>query len=270
VEDRSSAWTLGQTIIWLNHFHLASFPPGFGRWCVALTCHPSLCWPLRTSGLTECSDWSNALGRRIELTGKEFSLLEYLMLNAGRRVTRSMIIEHVWNLTFDTTTNVVDVYINYVETTSALHIAFGEGIDYSVLYAIEQMMGCHTETCMAVPSFVRKNLQSISGHRGESEVVFDIAIAFVWHPRKSASPAVVLFFGCVFGARPDLHSTSCCAFPRPTPSERFPLPCCRASRCLHPRRAKRCKRKAAPRVFHRNNPVLCDEQPLLSFLESTH
>ena len=52
-------------------------------------------------------------GRRIELTGKEFSLLEYLMLNAGRQVSRSMIIEHVWNLTFDTTTNVVDVYINY-------------------------------------------------------------------------------------------------------------------------------------------------------------
>ena len=53
-------------------------------------------------------------GRRIELTTKEFSLLEYLMRNAGRKVTRSMIIEHVWNLTFDTTTNVVDVYINYL------------------------------------------------------------------------------------------------------------------------------------------------------------
>jgi DNA-binding response OmpR family regulator/flagellar motor protein MotB len=52
-------------------------------------------------------------GRRIELTTREFSLLEYLMRNAGRKVTRSMIIEHVWNLTFDTTTNVVDVYINY-------------------------------------------------------------------------------------------------------------------------------------------------------------
>src|SRR5579859_2567178 len=50
-------------------------------------------------------------GRRIDLTGKEFSLLEYLMLNVSRSVTRSMIIEHVWNLTFDTTTNVVDVYI---------------------------------------------------------------------------------------------------------------------------------------------------------------
>jgi DNA-binding response OmpR family regulator len=50
-------------------------------------------------------------GLRIELTTKEFALLEYLMRNAGRNVTRSMIIEHVWNLTFDTTTNVVDVYI---------------------------------------------------------------------------------------------------------------------------------------------------------------
>lgn len=52
-------------------------------------------------------------GRRVELTAKEFALLEYLMRNAFRTVTRSMIIEHVWNLTFDTTTNVVDVYINY-------------------------------------------------------------------------------------------------------------------------------------------------------------
>jgi two-component system copper resistance phosphate regulon response regulator CusR len=50
-------------------------------------------------------------GRRIDLTSKEFSLLEYLMRNAGRQVSRAMIIEHVWNLTFDTTTNVVDVYI---------------------------------------------------------------------------------------------------------------------------------------------------------------
>jgi DNA-binding response OmpR family regulator len=52
-------------------------------------------------------------GKRIELTSKEFALLEYLMRNAGRQVSRAMIIEHVWNLTFDTTTNVVDVYINY-------------------------------------------------------------------------------------------------------------------------------------------------------------
>ena len=53
-------------------------------------------------------------GKAVELTPKEFSLLEYLMRNVGRCVTRAMIIEHVWNLSFDTMTNVVDVYINYV------------------------------------------------------------------------------------------------------------------------------------------------------------
>jgi two-component system copper resistance phosphate regulon response regulator CusR len=52
-------------------------------------------------------------GRLIELTPKEFSLLEYLMRNSGQNVTRAQIIEHVWNLSFDTMTNVVDVYINY-------------------------------------------------------------------------------------------------------------------------------------------------------------
>jgi two-component system, OmpR family, copper resistance phosphate regulon response regulator CusR len=53
-------------------------------------------------------------GRLIELTPKEFSLLEYLMRNSGQKVTRAQIIEHVWNLSFDTMTNVVDVYINYL------------------------------------------------------------------------------------------------------------------------------------------------------------
>ena len=53
-------------------------------------------------------------GRQLDLQPREFSLLEYLMRNAGRQISRAMIIEHVWNLTFDTTTNVVDVYINYL------------------------------------------------------------------------------------------------------------------------------------------------------------
>jgi len=56
----------------------------------------------------------NRAGRRIELTPKEFGLLEYLMRHAGQRVTRAQIIQHVWNLSFDTMTNVVDVYINYL------------------------------------------------------------------------------------------------------------------------------------------------------------
>ena len=51
-------------------------------------------------------------GKRIELTSREFGLLEYLLRNAGHRLTRNMIVEHVWNLSFGTGTNVVDVYIN--------------------------------------------------------------------------------------------------------------------------------------------------------------
>ncbi len=53
-------------------------------------------------------------GRVIELTPKEFSLLEYFMRNVGRRITRNMIIEYVWKLSPDTMTNVVDVYVNYL------------------------------------------------------------------------------------------------------------------------------------------------------------
>src|SRR6185437_4004604 len=53
-------------------------------------------------------------GRTIELTPKEFALLEYLMRNPGQHITRNMIIEHVWKLAPDTLTNVVDVYVNYL------------------------------------------------------------------------------------------------------------------------------------------------------------
>ena len=53
-------------------------------------------------------------GRNIELTAKEYALLEYLMRNAGSVITRTMITEHVWDMNFDTDTNVIDVYINYL------------------------------------------------------------------------------------------------------------------------------------------------------------
>jgi two-component system copper resistance phosphate regulon response regulator CusR len=53
-------------------------------------------------------------GHAIDLSPKEFALLEYLMRHAGQPVTRSAIVEQVWKLNFDTMTNVVDVYINYL------------------------------------------------------------------------------------------------------------------------------------------------------------
>ena len=53
-------------------------------------------------------------GRRIDLTSKEYALLEYLMVNAGRVLSRNMIIEHVWDQSFDGITNIVDVYIRHL------------------------------------------------------------------------------------------------------------------------------------------------------------
>jgi DNA-binding response OmpR family regulator len=53
-------------------------------------------------------------GRKIELTAKEFALLEYFMMNARRTVTRAMIMEEVWKTSYDGSTNLVDVYVKYV------------------------------------------------------------------------------------------------------------------------------------------------------------
>ena len=53
-------------------------------------------------------------GKKIELTAKEFALLEYLMVNARSTVTRAMIMEEVWKTPYDGKTNLVDVYIKYV------------------------------------------------------------------------------------------------------------------------------------------------------------
>jgi DNA-binding response OmpR family regulator len=52
--------------------------------------------------------------RVIDLSPREFALLEFLMRNAGRTVSRSRIAEAVWNYKFDPETNVVDVYVNYL------------------------------------------------------------------------------------------------------------------------------------------------------------
>jgi two-component system copper resistance phosphate regulon response regulator CusR len=52
--------------------------------------------------------------RKIELTLKEYALLEYLVRNAGQVLSRSMIVDHVWDQSFDSFTNVVDVYIRYL------------------------------------------------------------------------------------------------------------------------------------------------------------
>jgi two-component system, OmpR family, response regulator MprA len=72
-------------------------------------------------------------GRPVPLTQKEYSLLEYLMRHAGHPVTREQIAEHVWKTEFDPSTNIVDVYINYlrkkldVEGPPVVHTVRGTG-----------------------------------------------------------------------------------------------------------------------------------------------
>jgi len=51
-------------------------------------------------------------GQRIKLTAREFSLLEYFMRNIGRVLTRTAIGEHVWDMNFDSDSNVIDVYVS--------------------------------------------------------------------------------------------------------------------------------------------------------------
>lgn len=52
--------------------------------------------------------------KEIDLTSKEYALLEYMMRNPNQVLTRTMIAEHVWDYTFDSFTNIIDVYINYL------------------------------------------------------------------------------------------------------------------------------------------------------------
>lgn len=73
-------------------------------------------------------------GKKIDLTSKEFSLLEYFMRNPGRVIPRAELSKHVWNVDFDTGTNMVEVYVNYLRKKidkdfdhKLIHTQFGMG-----------------------------------------------------------------------------------------------------------------------------------------------
>ncbi len=68
--------------------------------------------------------------KRIELTAKEYSLLEYLMRHPGRLLSRTQIAEHVWNFDFYSESNVVDVYIRY------LRRKIDEGFDQKLIRTV--------------------------------------------------------------------------------------------------------------------------------------
>ena len=69
-------------------------------------------------------------GRRIDLTGKEYSLLEYLALNPGRVFSRTMILEHVWDQSFEGATNIVDVYVRHLRSK------IDDAFDYKLIHTV--------------------------------------------------------------------------------------------------------------------------------------
>jgi two-component system OmpR family response regulator len=69
-------------------------------------------------------------GREIDLQPREFRLLEYLMRNAGRVVTRTMLLEHVWEFHFDPRTNIVETHI------SRLRSKIDRGFDAELLETV--------------------------------------------------------------------------------------------------------------------------------------
>ncbi|MCB2410721.1 response regulator [Hymenobacter lucidus] len=72
-------------------------------------------------------------GQRIDLTTKEYSLLEYLLLNRGKIITRVDIAERVWELNFDTNTNVIDVYVSH------LRKKLDKGYDIKLIHTVVGM-----------------------------------------------------------------------------------------------------------------------------------
>jgi len=73
-------------------------------------------------------------GNEIDLTAKEYGLLEYLVRNPNTVLSRAMIAEHVWDYAFDSFTNIIDVYVNYLRkkvdkdySTKLIHTVRGQG-----------------------------------------------------------------------------------------------------------------------------------------------
>jgi heavy metal response regulator len=73
-------------------------------------------------------------GNEIDLTAKEYGLLEYLVRNPNKVLSRAMIAEHVWDYAFDSFTNIIDVYVNYLRkkidkdySTKLIHTVRGQG-----------------------------------------------------------------------------------------------------------------------------------------------
>lgn len=97
-------------------------------------------------------------GREVELTVKEFNLLEFLMLRRGRCCSRSELLREVWHMSPDAGTNVVDVYINYLRKKLCGGGIYGDA-SYSVIETVRgegYRMGSITTAAQGMPGYSRR------------------------------------------------------------------------------------------------------------------
>ena len=79
-------------------------------------------------------------GAAIRLTAKEYALLEYLSINAGRVLSRTMIIEHVWDQSFEGLTNIVDVYVRQ------LRAKIDDAFDHKLIHTVRSVGYCISDS----------------------------------------------------------------------------------------------------------------------------
>jgi len=116
VEDRVAGLNLGADDYLVKPFAMAEL---LARVAALLrrrdrTPEPGMLWQVGDLTLDLVRHEASRAGRVIELTAKEFALLEYLMRNPARVLSRTQIIDHVWRYDADAISNVVDIYIHYL------------------------------------------------------------------------------------------------------------------------------------------------------------
>ena len=114
IDSKAEGFSAGADDYLTKPFSLAELSMRVHALLAARAGHPGSRPQIRQSGNQPPDPAGQRGGKRIELSPKEYSLLEYLSLHAGRALSRSMIVERVWDQSFEGLTNIVDVYIGHL------------------------------------------------------------------------------------------------------------------------------------------------------------